>query len=169
MLRSDELSYGLIDTPGEHKTKKSATGSCWRTLMSTHDRDEHYVVDICDLVLGITAARQHRFAFLTGDPGPNGVCRRLPVDAFYAPLALAVEYRERQHSEPVAFMDRRQTVSGCTRGEQRRRYDERRRIVLPQHGIRLVELDYAMFAHDGQKRLRRDRAADEEVIRSALR
>ena len=137
--------------------------------MSTKDRDEYYVIDICDLVLGITAARQHRFPFLIGDPGRNGVSRRLPVDAFYAPLELAIEYRERQHSEPVAFMDRRQTVSGCTRGEQRRRYDERRRIVLPQHGIRLVELDYSMFAHDGQKRLLRDRATDEAVIRVKLR
>ena len=52
-------------------------------------------------------------------------------------------------------MDRRLTVSGCLRGEQRRRYDERRRVVLPLHGIRLVELDYSMFAHDGRKRLRR--------------
>jgi hypothetical protein len=131
-------------------------------------RDEYYVIDLCDAVLGIASSRQHRFPFLTGDPGRDGSCRRLPVDAFYEPLALAVEYRERQHSEPVAFMDRRQTVSGCTRGEQRRRYDERRRIVLPQQGIRLVELDYSMFAHNGQKRLRRDRAVDELVVRSAL-
>ena len=120
-------------------------------------------------MLGIESSRQHRLPFLLGDPGRNGVCRRLPVDAFYELLALAVEYRERQHSEPVAFMDRRQTVSGCTRGEQRRRYDERRRLVLPLHGIRLVELDYSMFAHDGRKRLRRDRAADEAVISTVLR
>lgn len=65
-------------------------------------------------------------------------------------------------------MDRRQTVSGCSRGEQRRLYDERRRIVLPQHGIGLVELDYAMFAHDSRKRLLRDLAADEVVVRARL-
>jgi hypothetical protein len=135
--------------------------------MSRLDRDEHYVLDICDRVLGIAAARQHRFPFLVGDPGRNGVRRRLPVDAYYEPLQLAVEYRERQHSEPVGFWDRKPTLSG-TRGEQRRRYDERRRVVLPPHGIRLVELDYSMFAHDGQKRLRRDRVADEAVIRSRL-
>lgn len=136
--------------------------------MSKRDRDEYYVIDLCDGVLGATAIRQCRFPFLIGDPSRNGACCRLPVDAFYAPLALAVEYRERQHSEPVAFMDRRKTVSGCTRGEQRRRYDERRRVVLPQHGIRLVELDYSMFAHDSRKRLRRDRVADIAVIRSRL-
>jgi hypothetical protein len=65
-------------------------------------------------------------------------------------------------------MDRRQTVSGCSRGAQRRRYDERRRVVLSQHGIRLVELDYSMFAHDSRKRLRRDLLADEAIVREQL-
>lgn len=136
--------------------------------MSKHDRDEHYVLDICDQLLGIAAARQHRFPFLIGDPGKRGTCRQLPVDAYYPALCLAVEYRERQHTESVPFMDRRLTVSGCSRGEQRRRYDERRRVVLPQHGIRLVELDYSMFAHDGRKRLRRELKADHAVIRIAF-
>ena len=54
-------------------------------------RDEYYVIDLCDAVLGIASSRQHRFPFLTGDPGRDGSCRRLPVDAFYEPLALAVE------------------------------------------------------------------------------
>lgn len=139
-------------------------------LMGTSlGRDEHYVIDLCDYVLGVTAIRQFRFDFLTGDPGRNGRCRRLPVDAYYETLALAVEYRERQHSEAVRIMDRRHTVSGCTRGEQRRRYDERRRTVLPQHGIRLVELDYSMFAYDGQKRLRRIWTEDLLVVTAHLR
>jgi hypothetical protein len=47
--------------------------------------------------------------------------------------------------------------------------DDRRRIVLSQCGIRLVELDYRMFDHDGRKRLRRDREADEAAIRLAWR
>lgn len=135
---------------------------------AVHLRDETYIIDLCDRVLGSPASRQHRFPFLTGDPGKHGRCRQLPVDAYYPALGLAVEYRERQHSEPVRFMDRRQTVSGCARGEQRRRYDDRRRLMLPHHGIRLVELDYSMFAHDGRKRLRRDREADEAVVRAML-
>ena len=39
--------------------------------------------------------------------------------------------------------------------------------MLPQHGIRLVELDYKMFECGGRKRLRRV-AADEHVVRSQL-
>jgi hypothetical protein len=65
-------------------------------------------------------------------------------------------------------MNRRQTISGCSRGEQRRRYDERRREVLTKNAVILVELDYAMFSHNSRKRLRRTSPADEAVIRSYL-
>ena len=130
-------------------------------------KDEAYVLELCDIILGVIGIRQHRFDFLRGDPGKRGICRRLPVDAYYPDHGLVVEYRERQHTEPVAIMDRRQTVSGCSRGEQRRRYDERRRIVLREHGIRLVELDYSMFSHDKRKRLLRE-PADASVVAAVL-
>jgi len=130
-------------------------------------KDEAYVLELCDIILGVIGIRQHRFDFLRGDPGKRGICRRLPVDAYYPDHGLVVEYRERQHTEPVAIMDRRQTISGCSRGEQRRRYDERRRIVLREHGIRLVELDYSMFSHDKRKRLLRE-PADASVVAAVL-
>jgi hypothetical protein len=133
-------------------------------------KDEHYVIDLCDIVLRSPAIRQHKFPFLVGDCGKNGHCQRLPVDAYYEDLCLVIEYRERQHSEPVHIMDRRQTISGCSRGEQRKRYDQRRREVLPMNGITLIELDYAMFSHNNSsKRLIRDAADDEKIIRSKLR
>ena len=129
-------------------------------------RDEPYVINLCDLVLGLKAKLQHRFDFLRGDSG-----RRLPVDAYYeigADRKLVIEYREMQHSEAVAFFDKRLTCSGCNRAEQRRRYDELRRKILPQHGIRLIELDYSLFQHTTQKRLKRDTTKDEAVIRERL-
>ena len=91
--------------------------------------------------------------------------RRLPVDAYYPELNLVVEYRERQHSESVAFFDKKTTVSGVSRDEQRRIYDQRRRDILPEHGIRLVEISYADLKHDSRKRLVRDRKSDLAVIR----
>jgi hypothetical protein len=54
-------------------------------------RDETYVLDICDRVLGVSGIRQHRFAFLQDDTGTP-----LPVDAYYPELSLVIEYRERQ-------------------------------------------------------------------------
>jgi len=127
-------------------------------------RDETYVIDLCDDVLGLTAQRQHCFAFLVGDPGRSGTRRTLPVDAFYPTLKLVVEYHERQHTERVGFFDDKLTVSGVPRGEQRRRYDELRKVQLPQNGYVLVIFDYSDFAHDGAKRLLRN-VEDKEIVR----
>ncbi|QQN74043.1 hypothetical protein [Croceicoccus sp. YJ47] len=104
-------------------------------------RDEQYVLDLCDAVLGLKAVRQHCFEFLTGDPDRRGYRKPLPVDGFYPTLGLVVEYHERQHRERVGFFDDKPTVSGIPRGEQRRRYDERRADFLPRHGYSLVVLE----------------------------
>jgi hypothetical protein len=130
-------------------------------------RDETYVLDLCDEVLGQMAVRQHRFPFLLGDPGINGQRRSLPVDAFYPALNLVVEYQERQHTERVGFFDDKPTISGIGRGEQRRRYDELRRTLLPERGYDLVCLEYGHFAHDAAKRLRRT-SRDRAVVEAAL-
>ena len=125
--------------------------------------DEDYILDLCDELLGCRAERQHRFSFLRGDSG-----RCLPVDAFYLELGLVIEYRERQHSEAVAFFDRRLTVSGMSRGEQRARYDQLRRDVLREQGLHLIELTVTEFLHTGRKRLRRARTEDVNVLRQRL-
>lgn len=127
------------------------------------ESDECYVIDLCDEIVGEKALRQHRFAFLKGDGGSP-----LPVDAFYPNLKLVVEYRERQHSEAVGFFDRRQTVSGVPRGEQRRLYDQRRREILPANGITLVEIDFSDLSHSSRKRLNKDRTYDQKILSSKL-
>lgn len=135
-------------------------------------RDERYVLNLCDQVLGCNSTRQARFDYLRGDsrhPARLGV--QLPVDAYWPNLKLVVEYRERQHVMSVAHFDKPNvvTVSGVHRGEQRRRYDQRRRDVLPRKGIRLIEILYSEFAHDSRGRLRRRMQDDIEVVRGELR
>ena len=130
---------------------------------SNNNRDEVYVIDLCDEVLGMKSSRQYRFPFLLGDSG-----KALPVDAYYEQLSLVVEYCERQHTEAVAFFDRKQTVSGVSRGEQRRIYDERRKEILPQHNIRLVNISYSDFECNSQKRIVRNHQRDREIIRKKL-
>ena len=125
--------------------------------------DEDYILDLCDELLGCRAERQRRFSFLRGDSG-----RCLPVDAFYPALGLVIEYRERQHFETVSLFDRRPTVSGMSRGEQRARYDQLRRDVLREQGIHLIELNVTEFPHNGRKRLRRVRLEDLNVLRQRL-
>lgn len=104
-------------------------------------KDETYIIDLCDDVLAATAMRQAKFPFLLGDENSKLKRRHLPVDAYYREHNLVIEYREVQHSAPVALWDKKPTLSGINRAEQRRRYDERRRLVLKAYGIRLVELD----------------------------
>lgn len=132
-------------------------------------RDEDYVIDLCDEMLNESASRQHHFDFLRGDPGKDGKPgRKLPVDAYYESRKLVVEYNEKQHSEPVALFDTKETASGVSRGEQRRIYDERRKEVLPQHGIEVVIISYKDFKYDGQKRIIRNKEHDLEIVKKKL-
>tara|TARA_R110000823_G_C15950100_1_gene501579 strand:- start:7694 stop:7912 length:219 start_codon:yes stop_codon:yes gene_type:complete len=61
------------------------------------------------------------------------------------------------------------TASGMARGEQRKHYDERRRIELPKNGIDLIIFDYTEFQHTENKRLIRDKVNDTEVIKRKLK
>lgn len=131
--------------------------------------DESYIIDLCDRVLNRQAKRQFiGFDFLRGDRGKNGTSRRLPVDAYYEDLRLVVEFWERQHTAAVPIMDQKQTISGCTRRDQRRIYDQRRKEMLPMNGVTLIILDYTNFQHDGKGRLIRDLVRDEEIVRKGL-
>ncbi len=144
------------------KTKNNMYGS------KRKNSDEHYVIDLCDEVLNEQANRQYCFEFLRGDSCskfPLG--KKLPVDAFYDSLNLVVEYYECQHTESVKHFNKN-TVSGVTRDEQRKIYDERRKKMLPENGIDLVVLSYTDFKHNSKKRLIRDRNADIAVIRQKL-
>lgn len=132
------------------------------------DSDEHYVLDLCDELLGVPGIRQARFDWLRGDPSPTrprGVT--LPVDGYWPDLRLVVEFQEEQHSAPSPFFDRRHTVSGMGRGEQRRRYDERKRTLIPEHGLRLVVIEKSAFPLKSRK-IDRDHVRDLQVVRQHL-
>lgn len=130
------------------------------------DSDENYVLNICDKILGIKSSRQHKFDFLIGDSN-----RRLPVDSYYEKINLVIEYRELQHTESVSFFDKvdKLTVSGVHRGEQRKIYDQRRRDILPKHGIYLLEISYSNFDFDRRKKIIRNPEIDEKMIRRILK
>lgn len=144
------------------------TASVRRPATSRASSDEAYVIDLCDTILGERGARQHTFTWLVGDPNETGLCRRLPVDAYYPTHRLVVEYRERQHHEPVAFFDRRATISGMGRGEQRPRYDRRREEEIPAHDLRLVIVGCLQLRADRRSRLARDRQHDLPILAKLL-
>ena len=130
-------------------------------------KDETYVIDLCDEILGQKASRGHRFDFLRGDPTKRGIGVALPVDAYYPALKLVLEYHERQHCESVPFFDRKIVSTGITRGAQRKKYDLLRIAILPQNGITLLILCYKEFGHSPSKRLLRT-SHDREVVRIRL-
>jgi hypothetical protein len=153
-----------VDTFINIKETKSATAS-------KSNRDEDYVIDLVDEILQQKGHRQHRFDFLLGDPGKDGRRAKLPVDVYYPSLKLVVEYREYQHSNAVKFFDKpdKITASGVHRGEQRKIYDQRRRDVLPEHGIRLVEFSYTSFNYGKNNRICRSMKDDKRIIMEILK
>lgn len=153
---SGNFSKPKVEKPTVQKAKSTSKVS---------DRDEQYVLDLCDEVLKLKGSRQHKFDFLKGDAGT-----RLPVDIYYKELNLVIEYREYQHTNAVKHFDKpdKITVSGVHRGEQRKIYDQRRRDILPENGIQLIEIDYLDFRHDGKKRIQRDEERDLEIVKLKL-
>jgi hypothetical protein len=131
--------------------------------LKTKQNDESYIIDLCDEVLKLKGSRQHRFDFLRGDTGV-----KLPVDVYYPSLNMVIEYYERQHTETVKFFDKRITASGISRGEQRKHYDEWRKVELPKNGINLIVFDYSEFEHTSNKRLVRDNIKNLEIIKRKL-
>ena len=131
--------------------------------------DEHYVLDLCDEVLGVVAQRQATFDWLRGDAStarPRGT--KLPVDGYWPELDLVVEFQEEQHTQPSPFFDRRQTISGIGRGEQRRLYDARKRHMILERGLRLVVIDKSQFRVKS-KRIVRDRDRDRALVCDLLK
>lgn len=157
------VSSGVLHVVGNSTRKLTPSNTALHARTSGRkDSDESYVIDLCDEVLNAVSNRQHRFDFLKGDTGA-----RLPVDAYYKDFNLVIEFYERQHTESVPLFDRKMTVSGVTRDEQRRIYDERRKQILPQHGIDIVAISYRDFGQS--KKLQRDRQKDLEIVRRILK
>lgn len=137
-------------------------------MSSRKDSDEHYIIELCDQVLGLSASRQHKFEWLRGDFSQRlGRHALLPVDAYYESIGVVVEFAERQHSEPVKLFDSRDTISGVSRGLQRRLYDERRADLIPRHGIQLIVIPASAFELKRHRIVRRP-DLDREVVRSYL-
>jgi very-short-patch-repair endonuclease len=134
-------------------------------------KDEQYVIDLCNKILGLKAKRQYRFDFLLGDPNKDGKCVKLPVDAYYPDKNLVVEYCESQHTEGIKFFDKpdRITLNGVHRGLQRKIYDSRRLSILPQHGINVIQISYSDFACNRKNRIIRNRIVDEEIVKNKLK
>jgi hypothetical protein len=130
--------------------------------------DEKYVLDLIADILNEEYEWQKRFSSLLGDPGKAGYRAKLPVDAYFPKSNLIVEYREKQHSQPVKIMDSRMTVSGVNRGKQRRIYDLRKEEWAANNNIHFLVVEYYDLAHKKNGRLIRSTDEDKKVIKKLL-
>lgn len=157
----------VSDTPNETGLTKKQKAKAARA-----SSDEHYVLNLCDELLDAKAARQHKFGFLLGDYHKDGKTRTaLPVDAYYREQNLVIELMKRQHTEGVDSFGKpdRVTISGVSRSEQRKVYDQRRRKGLNANDIQLLEVDYAAFPCDSDKKLIREKEKDLKVLNRLLK
>jgi len=130
--------------------------------------DEKYVLDLIADILNENYEWQKRFDTLLGDPGNNGRRVKLPVDAYFPNSNLIIEYRERQHLQPVKIMDKRMTVSGVYRGEQRKIYDLRKEKWARDNNIRFLAIAYTRLIHKANGRLLRQIDNDRRIIERML-
>lgn len=142
-----------------------------RFMAARAESDEHYVLDLCDHIIGAKCSRQHRFEWLLGDASPaTGRRVALPVDGYWEAERLVVEFAESQHTEVAPHFDKPEvlTVSGVHRGIQRALYDDRRRLLIPEHGLRLVTISASDFPLKGRT-IDRDRDRDLEIVSTILK
>jgi hypothetical protein len=130
-------------------------------------KDELYVLDLCDQLLG-PGERQKRFAWLLGDASlTTGKKTPLPLDGYWDSFRLAVEFQEKQHFESVPFWDQKITASGMTRGEQRKVYDQRKVEMTKEHEIQLLHIRRDAFPM-AKGKIDRDPVRDLDIVRRLL-
>ena len=164
----------LVREGAEYKPSEVATENSKKQLgiKKRESSDEYYVLNLCDAILNEKASRQHTFPFLLGDFHKDKITRtKLPLDAYYRNLNLAIEYRKKQLEEEISTAENpiAKTVSGVSRSEQRKIYDLRKRDVLVRKNINLVEINYYAFAYDNENLIIRDEEKDTEILKGILK
>jgi hypothetical protein len=159
MAESDGSSlFTITPCPHNEVTNPSAVA---RRVTS----DEHYVLDLCDTLLGEAASGTigSSIGYVATPVRGYRLTATGPVTASSLSTTNASTY------EPVAIFDKPNviTVSGVHRGEQRRLYDLRRQELVPAHGLRLVVIRSTDLAGTG-RRLRRDVDHDAPIISNML-
>jgi len=128
-------------------------------ILNIENSDEFYLVNLCDELLKQKASRKHTFDTLLGKLHKKGKSRtKLPLDAYYEDLKLAIE-----------FFEKKETEESSDREAQRKFYDQRKKSVLKKKEIHLIDINYALFDCDENDRLVRNKENDCKVLKSLLK
>ena len=173
--RNEKNTYWYLVREGAAYVPKEVTTEISKKQLGINKRensDEYYILNLCDELLNEKASRQFTFPFLLGDFHKDKKSRtKLPLDAYYHNLNLVIEYREKKYSEEVSGVDKPtiKTVSGVSREEQRKIYDQRKRDVLLRKNINLLEINYFAFEYDSSMMIIRDKEKDVEILKVILK
>ena len=173
--RREKNTYWYLVRQGSEYSSTEDTPELSKKQLAKNKRensDEYYILNLCDKLLNERSSRQHTFPFLLGDFHKDKISRtKLPIDAYYKNVSLAIEYREKQPTEDALQLDKPaiKTVSGVSRAEQRKIYDQRRRDVLLRKNINLIEINYYDFGYDSKMNIIRDQEKDTEILKGILK
>jgi hypothetical protein len=95
----------------------------------------------------------------------------LPLDAYYMSLNLVIEVVNKTSTPPKKGKDKSQklTVSGVTRAEQRKVYQDRKSAYLAENNIKLFEINFALFETNDLNKLVRTKDNDEALLKELLK
>lgn len=172
--KKNEAIYWYLVREGGKFTAKESSNLPPQNPNKENDRsiqDDDYLIALCDEILNKTSKKQFTFDDLRGDYHKDKITRtKLPLDAYYSDLSLVIEVVNKKSIAPKNGRDKSQklTVSGVTREEQRKIYQERKRTFLEDKNIKVFEINFALFDTNEQNRLVRNQENDTALLKDLL-
>ncbi|MBL4746438.1 MAG: hypothetical protein JKY08_08720 [Flavobacteriaceae bacterium] len=166
--RNEKTIYWYIVKEGAAYTPTNAIPTITnrqKALNAIENSDETFVLNLCDEILNQTAVRKFTFDFLLGDMHKNSKSRtKLPIDAYYKELKLAIEF-EGYFKEEVAkegFLD-------STRASKIDIYKQRKKDYLEKKEIKLITINYKSFDCDENGAIDREATNIPLILNGKLR
>lgn len=170
--RNEKVTYWYLVREGAEYSpveKKVEISKKQLGIQKRESSDEFYILNLCDEIFNEKASRQYTFSFLLGDFHKDKISRtKLPLDAFYHSLNLVIEYRIKQQFNDDSKLENR-TISGVSREEQQKLYNERKKDVLSRKNVNLVEINYYAFEYDDALKIVRNKEKDIEILKDLLK
>jgi len=166
--RNEKDIYWYIVREGATYTPtnvKPAITNKQKALNLIENSDETFVLNLCDEILDQKAARKHTFDFLLGDMHKNSKSRtKLPIDAYYKDLKLAIEFEGyfKEENSKDGFLDSARTA-------QIDIYKQRKKEYLDKKEIKLITISYKSFECDENGAMDREAANIPLILNGKLR
>ena len=173
--KKEESIYWYLVREGGKFTAKESTNLPPKNPNKEKEKsikDDDYLIELCDDILNKKSQKQFTFDDLLGDYHKDGISQtKLPLDAYYQDINLVVEVVNKRSVVLKNTIDKSQkiTVSGVTREEQRKVYQERKRTFLEEKDVKVFEINFALFETDESNRLIKNKENDKALLKELLK